>query len=68
MTDQTKREKWIEACAKRYIEKAGLDIEDAHYSANVCAYMQADAEGDDPTEWEAPEDAADEDMTYWEAE
>lgn len=68
MTNQTKREKWIEACAKRYMERAGSSSEDAHYFAGACAEMQAGTEGDDPTDWEAPEDAADEDMSYWEAE
>lgn len=67
MTTLTLQE-WIERCADRFIKTTGTDIDKAHYLAGVCADSQADSNGASMAEWESPEDAADEEMSYWDDE
>jgi hypothetical protein len=55
-----KKLKWIEKCAERYIAQAGVSKCFALKLARACADIQID---NDP--WDDPEDAADEDMSYW---
>lgn len=52
-------ELWIDRCAKRYEERGGVDSKTARDFAHACWENRLD---DD----ESPEDAADEDMSYWE--
>ena len=51
---------WIEKCAERYMEVAGVSKCFALESARVCADAQIDNEP-----WDDPADAADENMAYW---
>lgn len=51
--------RWIDRCAKRYEERGGVDSKTARDFAHACWENRLD---DD----ESPEDAADEDMSYWE--
>jgi hypothetical protein len=60
------RTEWINRCASRYIEASGIDAERARDFANTCADQQADLNGASGLAWDSPEDAADEDMSYWE--
>ncbi|WP_264858166.1 hypothetical protein [Burkholderia cenocepacia] len=52
------KQEWIERCAKRYVDRAGLDLAMARDFADACWEMRL---SDD----DSPEDMADEDMTYW---
>ena len=54
-------EEWIERCAKRYRERAGLDERSAREAAETC-HDEATRNGDDGL---SPEDWADEDMWCW---
>ncbi|WP_416406558.1 hypothetical protein RCH27_08870 [Paracidovorax citrulli] len=70
-TDHTAaRTTWVEQCAERFVTRAGLNAEtDARFakaSAEACADQQAEEHGPNPSEWEPPADAADEEMSYWE--
>ena len=59
----TEKEPWIERCANRYIERAGLSREDATDAAEVCwAEIERDAAS---FAGEKPEDMADADMDAW---
>lgn len=51
------RKEWVERCANRYIEVAGLDV----YDAYSCALQYWEEIGHESN----PEEAADEDMSYW---
>lgn len=54
------REEWIDRCAKRYMERGGMNEKDAR----AAALYQA-GEQDDTWGWDGPEEAADEDMRGW---
>lgn len=60
-TEKSMRDQWIERCAQRYIERARIPAEDARTFAEAC-WDQRTSDDDSPV------DAADEDMSYWEAE
>ena len=68
MTNPATREEWVAACAARYLERSDIDAESATSFAETCADQQEELEGPYSAEWESPRDAADEDMTYWDAE
>lgn len=57
--DEIAKEDWLRRCAQRFIEKGGLDEDTAMAFAEACwdAYDR---------DIDAPESAADEDMSYWE--
>lgn len=55
------RTTWIERCAQRYIDAANLPPSTAREFAEACWDYRLD-------DSDSPEDAADEDMSYWEAE
>lgn len=57
------KQEWIDRCAARYINRAGLDKKTAEEMALVC-YTQAMDDDDDLDQF-TPEDAADEDMDCW---
>lgn len=62
MTELTKDE-WLARCAKRYMERAGLDETMARTCADICReILDADPES---YEGESPEDMADGDMGCW---
>lgn len=52
----TKKE-WVEACAKRYMERGGVPENQAYQMAED-AYFTTDGKDD-------PEGVADDDMSYW---
>lgn len=54
------REEWIDRCAKRYMERGGLNEKDARTAAEYQAGEQSDTWG-----WDKPEETADEDMSCW---
>lgn len=54
------REQWLGRCIDRFQRKAGLSPK----IARQCAEAQLEADKDDPTE-RTPEDAADDEMSYW---
>ena len=56
------RDQWLRRCAQRLIEKAGMEPGEAAAMANHCAREQY---GLAPARWDKPEDAADEEMSYW---
>lgn len=58
----TKRE-WLQRCAARYVEKAGVTQEQADDFAEVCYDAQQIETGEIYTE--NPENCADEDMEEW---
>jgi hypothetical protein len=53
------RDEWINRCVNRYLERSSISTETARGFAETCYDMR---EG-----WfeNAPEDAADSDMSYW---
>jgi hypothetical protein len=51
-------EEWKKRCAERYISRANLDEQTAEDFAEACFENRLDDDCD-------PEDAADEDMSYW---
>lgn len=61
MTTNTDKAEWLGRCAQRYLDKSKIDEEAAREFALGCWELRLD---DD----ESPEDAADEDISYWEAE
>ena len=67
MTDKTAYEKWLEACAARFIE-CGIDVPFSKEISETLAETQKEWNGDDVAEWDAPRDAANDEMSYWEAE
>ncbi|MBO7866983.1 hypothetical protein J6337_28745 [Burkholderia pseudomallei] len=56
---ESQKEVWIDRCAKRYEERGAVDSNTARDFAQACWENRLN---DD----ESPEDAADEDMSYWE--
>jgi hypothetical protein len=54
------KDEWIDRCVARYMSKSSIDLDSAKVFAEACWDMR---EG-----WfeNAPEDAADSDMSYWE--
>lgn len=56
----TQKEEWITRCAKRYIERAGMPVENAFEAARV-NYDETAGLGLNIL----PEDAADDDMGCW---
>lgn len=50
---------WLRRCADRFMQRAGMSDEDAMGCARACFENL----GNDLTE--NPEDAADDDLTYW---
>ncbi|WP_250538757.1 MULTISPECIES: hypothetical protein [unclassified Caballeronia] len=50
------KDEWIERAVKRYIDRSDLAEEDARTSAESLFGLHPDT---------SPEDAVDEDMTYW---
>ncbi|AJY38875.1 hypothetical protein BW21_4758 [Burkholderia humptydooensis] len=56
---EQRQEKWIDRCAKRYEERGGVDSKTAHAFALACWENRMD-------DRDSPEDAADDDMSYWE--
>jgi hypothetical protein len=52
---------WIDRCANRFIERSRIDKETARSFAEACYEMRKGFFDDEP------EDAADSDMSYWEA-
>lgn len=62
-------EEWKERCAKRYIERAGIDASHAAHLADICFEEEA-RNSDKPFSSTAkyhPEDCADNDMDCWDA-
>jgi hypothetical protein len=57
MTD----EEWKTRCANRYVTRAAVSAQTARDFAEACFENRLDDDCD-------PEDAADEDMSYWEAD
>lgn len=57
--EEARKQEWIERCAKRYVDRAGIDLAIARDFADACWEMRLS--GDD-----SPEDMVDEDMTYLE--
>jgi hypothetical protein len=55
------REDWIDRCVQRYIDHGGCDL------ASAQNFATTSWDGDMFRDYK-PEDAADEDMSYWEAE
>lgn len=53
------KEEWIRRCAARYEERAGL------HCLQACDIAEACLENLDGDLTENPEDAADEDLSYW---
>lgn len=53
------KEEWIRRCAARFEQRGGLHLNQARDFAEACL------ENLDGDLTENPEDAADEDMTYW---
>lgn len=62
------RDEWIDRCANRYISASNIGRESAHEFAVACADQQAEVNGSSVTEWDSPETAADDDMSYWEGD
>lgn len=60
------REEWELRCARRFQDVGGLEAGEAAAFAKNCAETQIEDVGDDVSEWENPEDAADTDISYWE--
>ena len=59
------RDQWLTKCAQRLIDRGGLDAGDAAANAIECAKLQTDDNGTNPAKWDAPADAADEEMSHW---
>lgn len=59
------RDQWLRRCAQRFIDRGGLDTGEAAACAEECARTQLDENGRNPAGWDKPEDAADEEMSYW---
>lgn len=54
----TIKEDWLRRCAQRYIDMSGIDEDEAKEYAEACWESRLD-------DADSPEDAADEDMSYW---
>lgn len=52
------KEEWIARCAQRYLTQSEITEDEAYEFAN--------AQWDYRDDYNTPEDAADEDMSYWE--
>ena len=59
------RDEWIDRCAARMTAVAGMARDNALYFAKECAAFEAESNGPSGDGWNAPEDAADEEMSYW---
>lgn len=59
------RDKWLERCAQRFIDKAEMDPGSAAACAREAALDQRQARGMDPARWDAPEKAAEDVVAYW---
>jgi hypothetical protein len=68
MDELTKREVWLLRFIERMLDKSDCDRDDANYYARVGMEMQAEANGSEVSEWDAPEDAADEEMSCWDCD
>lgn len=68
MADTLTREEWMRRYAARVMECAGVEEHQAIEIAKVGAECWAEGERAASTaiEWIDPEDAADEEMSYWE--
>lgn len=58
-------EEWQRRCAARYMERGGVGEHSAIQMARE-AWVQEQDHGDPNSGWMSPEEAADEDMSYWE--
>lgn len=59
------RDHWMRLYAMRLMKKANLDSGEAAACAAEAANDQNSRLGRDPTRWENPADAADEEISYW---
>lgn len=59
------RDKWLDRCAQRFIDKADMDPGSAAACAREAALDQRHAHGMDPLRWDKPEAAADAVVAYW---
>ena len=65
-TETTTREEWIAACAARFKERTDwLGDDGAREQAEACAEMQEEFYGEDRAKWDAPANAADEELLEW---
>ncbi len=59
------RATWLQRCSERFIKTGGMQPLIAAQAAEGCAETQAEVNGASCVAWDGPEDAADEEMTYW---
>lgn len=59
------RDQWLRRCAQRFIDRAEVDPGSAAGMANEAAIIQQQEHGRSPGKWDRPEDAADEELSYW---
>lgn len=58
------RDQWLNRCAERLRDKAGMEPgEAAAYAINMSETQVAD-NGRNPADWDKPNDAADEEISY----
>lgn len=58
------RDQWLNRCAERLREKAGMEPGEAAASAIMLHENQVKDNGRDPAGWDDPDDAADEEISY----
>lgn len=61
----TPRDEWKAKYSSRLVARSDIDRDVANEWAETAAGEQVEAWGENVSEWEAPEDAADEEMSYW---
>ena len=60
------KQEWIDRCAKRFVERAALEIKQAKEMAEVSFDQAVENERSEAKALtSSPEDACDEELTYW---